>query len=95
MWCWCPTAKQRYVEDSIINVSGHLIEFILPQTTTNKDGSLSFDCQHGPIECDGNRIHACVVDVIVEQHLQVEMASCMIQNNIVPRDAFHRVSDGR
>lgn len=62
------------------------------QTTTNKDGSLSFDCQHGPIECDGNRIHACVVDVVQEPELQIGLVSCMIRDNIIPRDAFHRVS---
>uniref|UniRef100_A0A6E8VZP4 Gamma-interferon-inducible lysosomal thiol reductase n=1 Tax=Anopheles coluzzii TaxID=1518534 RepID=A0A6E8VZP4_ANOCL len=58
--------------------------------TTKSDGSLEFDCQHGPIECEGNTIHACVVEAVREPRTRLAMVACMIQNNIMPRDIFYR-----
>ena len=46
---------------------------------------LTFDCQHGPVECEGNMYHACA-----ESHIRgraVEMAACMIQDNMDPEAA--------
>lgn len=40
----------------------------------------------------GNIIHGCVVDVIKETDMQLALISCMIRDNLIPRDAFHRVS---
>lgn len=57
-------------------------------TTTNPDGSLAFDCQHGPIECEGNIIHACVVEAVQDARKQLAMVACMIRDNLIPRDAF-------
>ncbi|XP_053672351.1 GILT-like protein C02D5.2 [Anopheles nili] len=58
--------------------------------TTKSDGSLEFECQHGPIECEANTIHACVVEAVHDTHTMVNMVACMIKNNIIPRDAFYR-----
>lgn len=33
-----------------------------PLQTENKDKTVSFECQHGPAECDGNRIQSCVLN---------------------------------
>ncbi|XP_050078443.1 GILT-like protein 1 [Anopheles maculipalpis] len=58
--------------------------------TTKSDGSLEFDCQHGPIECEANTIHACVVEAVREPKTRLDMVACMIKNNIIPRDTFYR-----
>lgn len=34
----------------------------VPLQTENKDKTVSFECQHGPAECDGNRIQSCVLN---------------------------------
>lgn len=57
-------------------------------TKTNPDGSLAFDCQHGPIECEGNIIHACVVEAVHDPRKKLAMVACMIRDNFIPRDAF-------
>uniref|UniRef100_A0A2M4BY20 Putative gamma-interferon-inducible lysosomal thiol reductase isoform x1 n=1 Tax=Anopheles marajoara TaxID=58244 RepID=A0A2M4BY20_9DIPT len=59
-------------------------------TTTKQDGSLAFECQHGPIECEANTIHACVIEAVHDPKTRLEMVACMIQDNIMPRDAFQR-----
>ncbi|XP_055545899.1 GILT-like protein 2 [Wyeomyia smithii] len=59
-------------------------------TSTNSDGSLSFDCQHGPIECEANIIHACVVEAVHDAKTRLNMVACMIRDNLIPKDAFYR-----
>ena len=48
---------------------------------------LTFDCQHGPVECEGNMYHACAAAHIREKRLAVEMAACMIRDNMDPEAA--------
>ncbi|XP_035726521.1 gamma-interferon-inducible lysosomal thiol reductase-like isoform X2 [Vespa mandarinia] len=55
-------------------------------TTTQKDHTYEFKCQHGPIECQGNIIHACAIDLIKDQSLLLNYLSCMIKNNIDPEN---------
>ncbi|XP_052869801.1 GILT-like protein 1 [Anopheles cruzii] len=59
-------------------------------TTTKQDGSLAFDCQHGPIECEANIIHACVVEAVHDAKTRLDMVACMIRDNIIPRESFQR-----
>ncbi|XP_058824551.1 GILT-like protein 2 [Topomyia yanbarensis] len=59
-------------------------------TSTNSDGSLAFDCQHGPIECESNIIHACVVEAVHDARTRLNMVACMIRDNMIPKDAFYR-----
>lgn len=59
-------------------------------TSTNTDGSLAFDCQHGPIECEANIIHACVVEAVHDAKTRLDMVACMIRDNMIPKDAFYR-----
>lgn len=62
------------------------------QTTINRDGSLSFSCQHGPTECDANMYHACVIETTDEPKVLLDVVACMIRNNMDPRGAMQRVS---
>ena len=47
----------------------------------------SFDCQHGPDECEGNIYHACVSKHVTDTDQMMEMISCMIQDNMEPQYA--------
>lgn len=82
------TIRSRTFVDFCGHFSHNLTLF--QQWTTKSDGSLEFDCQHGPIECEGNTIHACVVEAVREPRTRLAMVACMIQNNIMPRDIFYR-----
>lgn len=53
-------------------------------TTVKTDNGYEFMCQHGPVECGANIIHACSIDILKNISIQLEYLSCMIKNNIVP-----------
>lgn len=55
-------------------------------------GSLSFDCQHGEVECEANIIHCCTVEAVHEPEIQLGMVACMIRDNANPQESFQRVS---
>lgn len=47
--------------------------------TTNKDKTVSFECQHGPQECDGNRVQSCVLNHLAENaDAQTEFVACQM-----------------
>ncbi|XP_050486287.1 GILT-like protein 1 isoform X1 [Bombus flavifrons] len=54
------------------------------KTTVKTENGYEFMCQHGPIECGANIIHACSIDILKNTSIQLEYLSCMIKNNIVP-----------
>lgn len=60
------------------------------KTMTNPDGSLAFECQHGPIECEANIIHACSVEHVHDPATRLNVVACMIRDNMIPKDAFAR-----
>lgn len=62
------------------------------QTTVNRDGSLAFECQHGPTECDANIYHACSIEAIQEPKVLLDMVACMIKDNVQPKQAMIKVS---
>lgn len=93
----CPDSK-NFVVKQLTNTYKklpHLVDisyvpFGKAKTIVNKDGSLDFECQHGPIECEGNIVHACTVENIQDPTLRLNLISCMITDNMLPKDAFHR-----
>lgn len=58
----------------------------------NTDGTLVFECQHGPVECQANQYHACVIEAIQEPRVLLDVVACMIADNILPKQAMLRVS---
>lgn len=56
------------------------------QTNEDNFGNISFTCQHGPTECQANKIHACAIMHLPSTKLQVKYISCMIANNIYPQE---------
>lgn len=58
--------------------------------TTKKSDEYEFVCQHGPIECQANIIHACSIDVIKDPSIRLDFLACMIENNINPVEIMNR-----
>nr|XP_045587222.1 gamma-interferon-inducible lysosomal thiol reductase-like [Procambarus clarkii] len=52
--------------------------------TQEKDGKLVFDCQHGPVECKANMVHACVTNIVKDEGKQLAIVHCMIEKNDMP-----------
>ncbi|XP_012231578.1 GILT-like protein 1 isoform X2 [Linepithema humile] len=65
------------------NVEIELIPFGKGGMRKTNDGYV-FKCQHGPIECKANIIHACSIDVIEDPSIRLQFVTCMIENNIDP-----------
>lgn len=83
-------ARKTYTNDGNLMLSANIPHSLLSQTSTKPDGSLAFDCQHGPIECEANTIHACVVEAVHDAKTRLNMVACMIRDNVIPKDAFYR-----
>ena len=60
------------------------------KTIENGD-ALQFQCQHGSSECLANKIHACGINIIKNQNVQLKYVSCMISDNMIPYEALERV----
>jgi len=54
------------------------------------DGQWSFECQHGPEECRGNKVQACGLKYIANVDQQVAYVNCVMGDNFPP-DAGERV----
>ncbi|XP_070855227.1 gamma-interferon-inducible lysosomal thiol reductase isoform X5 [Drosophila suzukii] len=54
------------------------------------NGKITFDCQHGPTECQANIYHACATKIIEDPLLRLNVVTCMIGDNRVPQDAMHK-----
>ncbi|XP_050745665.1 gamma-interferon-inducible lysosomal thiol reductase isoform X10 [Drosophila biarmipes] len=54
------------------------------------NGKISFNCQHGPTECQANIYHACATKIIEDPLLRLQVITCMIRDNRVPQDAMHK-----
>lgn len=77
------------VASSILEV--HLVPYGKATTSEKKEGTLSFSCQHGPTECRANIYHACAVEIIENPLVQLQLVTCMIQDNRLPQDAMLKV----
>ncbi|KRG00338.1 uncharacterized protein Dwil_GK27207 [Drosophila willistoni] len=62
-------------------------------TTKEENGKLSFDCQHGALECQANVYHACAVESIGDPLVRIEVVTCMIRDNRFPKEAMLRCAE--
>lgn len=60
--------------------------------TMERDGTYVFECQHSYIECDANKIHACVLDQPFPKDIHLKYVACMIKDNMVPHEAGSKVT---
>ena len=86
----CPDSRSFFVKQLLPtyhripdSVEVQLIPYGKATTVKAKDGH-EFMCQHGPIECEANMIHACSIEMLKNSSVQLEYISCMIKNNIEP-----------
>lgn len=86
----CPDSRSFFIKQLLPtyhripdNVQVELIPYGKARTIKT-DHSYEFMCQHGPVECEANMIHACAIDVLKNSSIQLEYLSCMIKNNIHP-----------
>lgn len=91
----CPDSKHfilKQLEPAFAKASSlidyQLVPYGKATTNTNRDGSLNFDCQHGPVECEANIYHACTIEAVQDQKVLLDMISCMIANNFRPKEAM-------
>ncbi|XP_055611103.1 gamma-interferon-inducible lysosomal thiol reductase [Uranotaenia lowii] len=61
------------------------IEFIPFGKARSINGGESFECQHGPLECEGNRIQSCVLNQLNSQDAQVSYTTCQMHFLADPR----------
>lgn len=66
--------------------------FTCIQTMKTNDG-YQFSCQHGPIECQANIVHACSIDVIKDSSIRLQFVICMIENNIDPVGIMNKCAE--
>ncbi|KAK5639356.1 hypothetical protein RI129_011848 [Pyrocoelia pectoralis] len=55
--------------------------------TMEKDGVITFKCQHAAVECVANKIHACSLLYVKNQELQLKYITCMIKDNMIPHES--------
>jgi interferon gamma-inducible protein 30 len=67
------------------------METTFQQTQQEANGKLLFNCQHGPIECHGNKVHACAVASVTPSSLLLRYTTCMITDNSDPEEAGQAV----
>ncbi|XP_015432214.1 PREDICTED: GILT-like protein C02D5.2 [Dufourea novaeangliae] len=86
----CPDSRNFFIKQLLPtyhkipdNVQMELIPYG-KATTVKIDHGYKFTCQHGPIECNANIIHACSIDILKNSSIQLEYLSCMIKHNIEP-----------
>ncbi|XP_070070070.1 gamma-interferon-inducible lysosomal thiol reductase [Drosophila takahashii] len=60
--------------------------------TKELNNEITFDCQHGPSECQANIYHACATEIIKDPLLRLQVVTCMIRDNRIPEDAMYKCS---
>jgi len=52
-------------------------------TTRDNNGNYTFQCQHGPRECEGNKVHACALKYLPEES-QAAFINCSMSSSTPP-----------
>ncbi|XP_065159352.1 GILT-like protein 1 [Atheta coriaria] len=81
----CPDSV-RFVKNQLAPTFDEIADYVnitfvpFGKAFSNQNGD--FDCQHGPIECKGNRIQSCVLNQIPDQVKQVQYVHCFMQTYV-------------
>ncbi|XP_073999387.1 gamma-interferon-inducible lysosomal thiol reductase-like isoform X2 [Rhodnius prolixus] len=92
--CLCPDSRsfftnqlQPLVEKLPISyLKMDLIPYGKAETETVSKGKYRFTCQHGPLECLGNKIHGCTLQMTSDDVIRVKVITCMIDENYNPKE---------
>ena len=52
--------------------------------TASQTGSWDFTCQHGPDECRGNKVQACILDKVSDPAEYVPLITCLMDSEFPP-----------
>lgn len=82
----CPDS-QKFIIDQLLPAYAKAPNLIRPifipygkaETIKTRTG-YEFVCQHGPSECEGNKIHACAIDVLHKKDIQLKYISCLMSD---------------
>ncbi|XP_004930220.1 GILT-like protein 1 [Bombyx mori] len=94
----CPASIRLFVRQlkpAVEKLSSHLDVQLVPYgfaLTYNIGGYYMFTCQHGPDECYGNKMHACVVDTLRNSTKAVLFNTCLMQYSVRDRYGFNLLS---
>ncbi|XP_053679765.1 GILT-like protein 1 [Anopheles nili] len=85
----CPDSV-RWVQDQLLTLSPTLLnsitlDFIPFGKAQSVNNGQSFICQHGPAECEGNRVQSCVLSLLPTQQAQVNYVGCQMSFTADPR----------
>lgn len=43
------------------------------------DNKPVFNCQHGPLECYGNRVQSCAIELLKNTETSIQLVQCMFK----------------
>ncbi|XP_058058494.1 GILT-like protein 1 [Anopheles bellator] len=85
----CPDSV-RFVSDQLMTLNQNLlnsvtIDFIPFGKAHSVNNGQSFVCQHGPAECEGNRIQSCILSMLPTQQARINYVGCQMSFTADPR----------
>ncbi|KAJ4431697.1 hypothetical protein ANN_20299, partial [Periplaneta americana] len=88
----CPDSRSFFTKQLLPTFEKipHLIQInLVPygKAKTELTGTgYAFSCQHGPLECQANKIHACAISKLTQADVQLRYTTCMISDNMNPEE---------
>ncbi|XP_046389017.1 GILT-like protein 1 [Ischnura elegans] len=92
----CPDSRNFFIRQLLPSFerAPHLLDVVLVPYGKAKtqllpgeggdEGVLHFSCQHGPVECHANKVHACAIKHVINQDDLLKYVTCMISDNMNP-----------
>uniref|UniRef100_A0A2M4AF67 Putative gamma-interferon inducible lysosomal thiol reductase n=1 Tax=Anopheles triannulatus TaxID=58253 RepID=A0A2M4AF67_9DIPT len=85
----CPDSV-RWVQNQLLTLNPTLLnaitlDFIPFGKAQSINNGQSFTCQHGPAECEGNRVQSCILNLLPAQQAQVNYVGCQMSFTSDPR----------
>ncbi|XP_046400992.1 GILT-like protein 1 [Ischnura elegans] len=77
----CPDSR-RFILKQLPGAYMQFREYIdikfVPFGKATTSGSGGFNCQHGPVECDANRMQSCALSYITNPDMQAQFVPCVM-----------------
>lgn len=77
----CPDSI-RFIQTQLSTEYANFADFIdlelIPFGKSTSGDGANFECQHGPAECEGNRIQSCILAAAPSQLSQVNFVACQM-----------------
>uniref|UniRef100_A0A2M4D000 Putative gamma-interferon inducible lysosomal thiol reductase n=1 Tax=Anopheles darlingi TaxID=43151 RepID=A0A2M4D000_ANODA len=85
----CPDSV-RWVQNQLLTLNPALLnsitlDFIPFGKAQSINNGASFTCQHGPAECEGNRVQSCILNLLPTQQAKVNYVGCQMDFAADPR----------